>query len=181
MLIWSVGHGARTLDAFVELLKSARIETLVDIRTAPYSARHPHFSGAPLAASLRERGIAYEHRKALGGWRRSPPSSPHAALKEPGFRGYADHLADPDFRTAYAELRAIAAEKRTAFMCSETLWWKCHRRILADRLVADRWEVRHLIKPDTEGEAHRLWDLARLTSDGRLVYDQGELALFRDA
>ncbi|MFN2521459.1 MAG: DUF488 family protein [Candidatus Limnocylindria bacterium] len=181
MLIWSVGHGARTLDAFAALLNSAQIETLVDIRTAPYSARHPHFSGVPLAAALRERGIGYEHRKALGGWRRSPPSSPHAALKEPGFRGYADHLADGAFVAAYADLRAMAMDKRAAFMCSETLWWKCHRRILADRLVADGWEVRHLIKPGADAEPHRLWDLARVTADGRLVYDQGELTLFRDA
>ncbi len=181
MLIWSVGHGARTLDAFVDVLRGARIETCVDIRAAPYSARHPHFSGAALTASLRERGIVYEHRRALGGWRRSPPSSPHAALKEPGFRGYADHLADADFGTAYAELRGLATEKRIAFMCSETLWWKCHRRILADRLVADGWDVRHLVKPGAEAEPHHLWDLVRLTADGRLMYDQGELALFRDA
>jgi uncharacterized protein (DUF488 family) len=180
MRIWSAGHGARPLETFLELLAGARVEVCVDIRTAPYSQRHPHFSGAPLAASLRERGIGYEHRKALGGWRRSPASSPHAALKEPGFRGYADHLSHPEFRQAYAALRALASERRVAFLCSETLWWKCHRRILADRLVADGWEVLHLVRPGSEPEAHRLWDLARLTSDGRLVYDQGELALFRD-
>ncbi|MDP9265590.1 MAG: DUF488 domain-containing protein [Chloroflexota bacterium] len=180
MRIWSAGHGARTGEAFLDLLAAARIDTCVDIRTAPYSRRHPHFTGSALGPSLRKRGIGYEHRKALGGWRRSPTSSPHAALKEPGFRGYADHLSDPEFVEAYAWLRALATERRVAFMCSETLWWKCHRRILADRLVADGWEVLHLIKPSAEPEPHRLWDLARLTSDGRLVYDQGELALSRD-
>lgn len=181
MRIWSAGHGARTLEEFLDLLAGARIDTCVDIRTAPYSRRHPHFTGAALAASLRERGIDYEHRKALGGWRRSPPGSPHSALKEPGFRGYADHLSDRDFGDAYAAMRILANRRRVAFMCSETLWWKCHRRILADRLVGGGWEVLHLIRPHVAPESHRLWDLARLTSDGRLVYDQGELALFRDS
>ena len=152
----------------------------MDIRTAPFSRRHPHFSGDALARSLAARGIAYEHRRDLGGWRRSPPSSPHAALKDPGFRGYADHLTDPGFTRAYDALRALAADRHVAFMCSETLWWKCHRRILSDRLVADGWEVLHLVSSGADPLPHRLWELARLTSDGRLVYDRGELALFRD-
>lgn len=178
--MWSVGHGSRELAVFLDVLGAVRIEICVDIRTAPYSRRHPHFTGPALAASLRTRGVAYEHLRELGGWRRSPPSSPHAALKEPGFRGYADHLSDAEFARGYAALRALGARQRVAFMCSETLWWKCHRRILSDRLVADGWEVRHLLTPGAEAEAHRQWELARLTSDGRLVYDRGELALFRE-
>lgn len=180
MRIYSVGHGARPLEVFLALLRDARIDTLADIRTAPYSRRHPHFTGEALASAVRGAGIAYEHLKGLGGWRKSPPSSPHAALKEPGFRGYADHLATPDFARDYATLRRLGETRSVAFMCSESLWWKCHRRILADRLTADGWEVRHLVTPGKEPEEHKLWDLARLDSKGLLVYDQGELALFRE-
>ena len=97
MLIHSVGHGARTLDEFLALLRAGAIEVLVDIRTAPYSRKHPRFTGAALADAVRLGSVAYLHLKGLGGWRTAPPSSPHAALKEPGFRGYADHLASSDF------------------------------------------------------------------------------------
>ena len=180
MLVHSVGHGARPLDELVALLAGAGIRALADIRTAPYSRRHPHFNGETLASAVRGAGIAYEHLKGLGGWRKSPPSSPHAALKEPGFRGYADHLVSADFTRDYATLRALAEAGPTAFMCSETLWWKCHRRILADRLIADGWEVRHLITPGKAPEPHKMWDLARVDSTGLLIYDQGELALFRE-
>ena len=180
MRIYSVGHGARTLDEYLEVLRGAEIGTLVDIRTAPYSRRHPHFTGDALASSVRAAGIAYEHLKGLGGWRKSPPSSPHAALKEPGFRGYADHLTSPDFTRDYATLRRLAGSGPVAFMCSESLWWKCHRRVLADRLTADGWEVRHLITAGREPDEHTLWDLARVDSSGLLIYDQGELALFRE-
>lgn len=178
--IHSVGHGARTLEAFLTLLRAAEIETLVDIRTAPYSRRHPHFTGDALADAVRDAGMSYEHLKGLGGWRKSPPSSPHAALKEPGFRGYADHLTSADFARDYATLRTLAESHRVAFMCSESLWWKCHRRVLADRLTADGWEVRHLVTPGKEPGEHTLWDLARVDPSGLLIYDQGELALFRE-
>ena len=178
--IHSVGHGARPLEVFLALLLDAGVDTLADIRTAPYSRRHPHFTGDTLASAVRGAGIAYEHLKGLGGWRKSPPSSPHAALKEPGFRGYADHLTAPDFARDYATLRRLAEMRSVAFMCSESLWWKCHRRILADRLVADGWEVLHLVTPGKPAEPHRLWELARLDSERRLIYDQGEPVLFRD-
>ena len=178
--IHSLGHGARPLEVFLALLRGAGVDTLADIRTAPYSRRHPHFTGDALASAVRSAGIAYEHLKGLGGWRKSPPSSPHAALKEPGFRGYADHLTAPDFARDYATLRRLAETRSVAFMCSESLWWKCHRRILADRLTADGWEVRHLVTPGKRPEEHRLWDLARVDSNGLLIYDQGELALFRE-
>lgn len=180
MRIHSLGHGSRPLDDFLALLRTAGIATLVDIRTAPYSRRHPHFTGEALAASVRAGGIRYEHLKGLGGWRKSPPSSPHAALKEPGFRGYADHLTSADFARDYATLRTLAAASPTAFMCSESLWWKCHRRILADRLTADGWEVRHLLAPGKAPDGHALWELARLTTDGLLLYDRGEPVLFRE-
>jgi len=180
MLIHSVGHGARTLDEFLALLQGGAIEVLVDIRTAPYSRKHPHFTGAALADAVRLGSVAYLHLKGLGGWRTAPPSSPHAALKEPGFRGYADHLASSDFARDYAMLRSLAEGHSAAFMCSESLWWKCHRRILADRLTADGWDVRHLAAPGRPAQPHTLWDLARVTNDGLLIYDKVEPVLFRD-
>lgn len=175
--LWSVGHGARAIDDLRALLRGGAIEAIADIRRYPTSQRHPQFAGATLAAALRDVGISYLHLPGLGGRRRASHSSLHAALAEPGFRAYADHLASDEFARDLERLRELAAERRTAFMCAETLWWKCHRRILADLLVAAGDEVTHLTRPG-ESAPHRLWDLARVASDGMLIYDRGALALF---
>ncbi|HET8569276.1 MAG TPA: DUF488 domain-containing protein [Candidatus Limnocylindria bacterium] len=179
MAIWSAGHGAREASTFTDLLVGARIELLADIRTFPGSRRHPQFGRDPLERALRGAGIAYEHLAGLGGRRKGAVSSPHAALREPGFRGYADHTASAEFARDLGRLEALARDRRTAFMCAETLWWKCHRRILADILSARGWEVLHLVHSGKEPERHRMWDLARVTDEGRVVYDQGEAVLFR--
>jgi uncharacterized protein (DUF488 family) len=173
--IWSIGHGARSLEDFLALLAEAEIRTLADIRTFPMSRRHPHFGGEALSASLAEVGIAYEHVAELGGRRRETKPSPHRAIRVAGFRAYADHMATDEFAAGYARLRAMAESGHTAYMCAETLWWQCHRRLLSDRLTADGWEVMHLLGPG-KTEPHRVWELARLV-DGRLVYDVGTLAL----
>ncbi|MGH2498636.1 MAG: DUF488 family protein [Candidatus Limnocylindria bacterium] len=175
MPIWSVGHGAREIAAFIALLRDARIETLADVRAFPGSRRHPQFGKDALRAALGAAAIAYEHIASLGGRRRTTAVSPHTALRVPAFRAYADHMASDEFAAAYARLGALASERRTAFCCAETPWWRCHRRLIADRLAVDGWEVRHLLRPG-EAEPHRLPDVARLV-DGRLVYDGGAVAL----
>ena len=171
--IWSVGHGARPLADFVATLADARIELVADVRSFPGSRRHPQFGATALAASLADSGIAYAHLPGLGGRRSERGDSAHVALRVAAFRAYADHLATTEFATDYARLTELASTKRVAFMCAETLWWRCHRRILADRLTVDGWEVVHLLAPG-KSEPHVLWDAARI-ADGRLIYDAGTL------
>ncbi|HEY6203122.1 MAG TPA: DUF488 domain-containing protein [Candidatus Limnocylindria bacterium] len=173
--IFSVGHGTRPIEEFLDVLGAAGVKTLADIRSAPGSRRHPQFGQAALAASLRAAGIEYVHLRGLGGRREAAPDSPHTALKVDAFRGYADHLSTDEFAADCARLVAIAHERTTAFMCAETLWWRCHRRLLADRLAVDGWDVVHLLAPG-KSEPHRLWDVARVV-DGRLVYDDGAIPL----
>lgn len=173
--VWSIGHGTRPIDDFIETLRLAEIARLADVRTAPGSRRHPQFGQSALASSLGQAGIEYVHLRGLGGRRDPVPESPNIALKVDAFRGYADHMASAEFTADYARLVGLAREKATAFMCAETLWWRCHRRMLADRFVADGWEVVHLLSPG-KSEPHRMWDVARVV-DGELVYDGGAIPL----
>lgn len=173
--IWSVGHGARPLDEFIAILQAADIGALTDVRLMPGSRRHPHFGAASLEVALGEIGIGYQHLPELGGRREPHADSPHRALRVEAFRGYADHMDAEEFVRGYEQLVALARESPTAFMCAETLWWRCHRRLIADRLTADGWTVTHLLAPG-KSERHVLWDVAR-TRDGHLVYDAGTLPL----
>jgi len=175
MEIWSVGHGARSLEEFLATLQAANVRTLTDIRSQPGSRRHPQFGAEALRAALGEVGIAYEHLSSLGGRRETRPDSPHRALRVAAFRGYADHMNTAEFARGYERLTSLARGSRTAFMCAETLWWRCHRRLIADRLTVDGWRVTHLLAP-RKSEPHVLWDAAR-TLDGQLVYDAGTLPL----
>lgn len=173
--IWSIGHGARPLEEFLATLRGVDIRTLADVRSQPGSRRHPQFGARALAAALGEVGIAYEHLPELGGRREPRADSPHRALRVAGFRGYADHMGTPEFARGYERLLSLARDSRTAFMCAETLWWRCHRRLIADRLTVDGWTVTHLFAPG-KSEPHMLWEAAR-TEDGRIVYDAGTLPL----
>ena len=173
--IYSVGHGTRPIEELVDVLRAAEVKTLADIRSAPGSRRHPQFGQAALAASLNAAGIEYRHLRGLGGRRGAAADSPNVALKVDAFRGYADHMSTEEFAADYARLVATARERATAFMCAETLWWRCHRRLLSDRLTVDGWDVVHLLAPG-KSEPHRLWDVARVV-DGRLVYDGGAIPL----
>jgi uncharacterized protein (DUF488 family) len=175
--IWSVGHGARPLQDFLAELGEAGVATVADVRLHPGSRRHPHFGAESLAAALGEVGIAYVHLAGLGGRREPRADSPHRALRVAAFRGYADHLSTEEFSREYERLTSLARESRTAFMCAETLWWRCHRRLIADRLTVDGWTVTHLFAPGKR-ERHVLWDAAR-TLDGHLIYDAGTLPLAR--
>ena len=175
MRIWTIGHGTRTIDEFVSVLRQAGVVTLVDIRTFPGSRRHPQFGQAALRASLAEAGVAYMHLAGLGGRRKPAPGSPHVALRVEAFRAYADHMATNEFQRDLARLEAVASVTPTAYMCAETLWWRCHRRMLSDLLTVRGCEVIHLLGPDTS-EPHRLWDVARRV-EGGLVYDAGAVPL----
>jgi len=171
--IYSVGHGTRPIEEFVDILRAVGVKVLADIRSAPGSRRHPQFGQAALAASLAQAGLEYAHLRGLGGRRDADPDSPHVALRVDAVRGYADHMTSDEFAADYARLDAVAQETPTAFMCAETLWWRCHRRMLSDRLAVSGWDVMHLLAPG-KCEPHRLWDVARVV-DGRLVYDGGAI------
>jgi uncharacterized protein (DUF488 family) len=170
----TVGHGTASQEELAALLTGARIRSVVDVRTAPGSRRHPHVGRARLAAWLPEAGIAYRWEPDLGGWRRPRPDSPNVALRHEGFRGYADYMGSPPFWTALDRVLAEAGDDaggRTAVMCSESLWWRCHRRLLADAAVLARSaDVLHL-GHDGSLAPHRVTDGARLAGPDLVVYD----------
>jgi uncharacterized protein (DUF488 family) len=167
--VFTIGHSTRGLDEFVDLLRESGIRLLVDIRRYPVSRRYPHFTGATLAASLAQAGIAYRHEAGLGGHREPKPGSPNTALRAAAFRGYADYMATPAFRAALARLTADAAAQPTAVLCAEADPQRCHRQLVADALVARGIRVVHILAPGL-AEAHALHLQARLTPDGAIVY-----------
>jgi len=176
-MLLTFGHGTATAERMTELLHGAGVAALVDVRTAPGSRRHPHVARAELERWLPEAGISYRWDKRLGGFRKAAPDSPDTAWREDMFRGYAAHMRTGDFRAAMDELLTQAGTDRTAVMCAESLWWRCHRRLLADFAVAARGEpVRHLLH-DGRIEEHRLSPGLRRRDDGLLVYDAGQASL----
>jgi len=168
---FTVGHSNREAEDFFALLEKHGVRALADVRIAPGSRRHPQFGRDLLAATCAERGIAYRWMRDLGGRRRASPRSPHTAWQVAAFRGYADYADTPAFAAALAELEALAAERPTAVMCAEARWWQCHRRLIADRLLVDGWEVLHILGPGVPSP-HRLSEIARREGP-RLVYDVG--------
>ena len=176
MRLWTVGHGTLSAEAFASLLRDAGVDHLVDVRTAPGSRRHPHFGRAAMEEWLPGAGIAYRWERDLGGVRRPEPASPNTALRDPNFRGYADHMRTPRFGAALDAVLTQANEFPSVVMCSESLWWRCHRRLLADSasLLAGA-EVVHLLH-NGRLEPHRPTEGVRREGD-LLVYDGGETAL----
>jgi uncharacterized protein (DUF488 family) len=167
----TVGHGTASAEELLDRLRAAEVDTVVDVRIAPGSRRHPQFGRDALAQWLPEAGVGYRWEKRLGGFRKLPPDSPDVALRNDSFRAYAAHMRSAEFGAAVAELLAEAATGRVAVMCSETVWWRCHRRMIADFAVLARGvEVRHVM-PGGRLAPHRPTDAARLREDGLLVYD----------
>jgi uncharacterized protein (DUF488 family) len=168
----TIGHGTATAQELVALLGTAGLERLVDVRTAPGSRRHPQFRRETMAGWLARAGVAYRWEPELGGFRKPEPDSVNYVLRHPAFRGYADYMRGPRFWAALDRLLAEVATARTVAMCSETLWWRCHRRLLADAAVLVRGaEVLHL---DHRGgrERHRPTEGVRRDGD-LLAYDVG--------
>lgn len=157
--VWSIGHSNRSADEFAELLAAHRIEHVADVRTVPKSLKHPHFHTDRLAEWLPQRGVTYGRVAALGGWRKRDPDSPNGAWRNASFRGYADYALTAEFAVGLAELRELASGGRVAMMCSEAVWWRCHRRIVADRLLLAGDEVLHIMSATT-ATPHALPDFA---------------------
>jgi len=170
MRIFSVGHGARPLEELVATLAAGSVAHVVDVRSFPGSRRHPQFGKEALAASLPAHGIAYHWEPRLGGRRKPSASpSPNPAWQVDAFRHYADYMDTPEFAAGLAALLDLASAAPTAFMCAETHWSQCHRRLIADKLWALRHEVVHLIAPSRQ-ELHHPPPFLRV--DGpRLRYD----------
>jgi uncharacterized protein (DUF488 family) len=176
-MLLTFGHGTASAEQMVSLLHGAGITVLVDVRTAPGSRRHPHVARNELRRWLPEAGISYRWDKRLGGLRAPEADSPDVAFDVDSLRGYAGHMRSPDFLTAVDHLLALAQVRSTAVMCAESLWWRCHRRMLADFVTAARGvPVRHLMH-DGRLEDHRLSPGLRLRDDGLLVYDGGQVPL----
>jgi uncharacterized protein (DUF488 family) len=173
-MLLTYGHGTEPAERTVDLLRAAGVSSLVDIRTAPGSRRNPQFARTALEEWLPEAGIAYRWEKRLGGFRRPGPDNPDVVWREDMFRGYAEHMRSPDFRTAIDAVLAEAEQHQTTVMCSESLWWRCHRRLVADfAAVARGIQVSHLMH-DGRLEPHRPTPGVRLRDDGLLVYDAGQ-------
>lgn len=177
MCVVTFGHGTASADRIVELLRVAGVGLVVDVRTAPGSRRNPHVARGELERWLPEHGIAYRWDKRLGGFRRPPADSPDVFWKEGMFRGYAAHMRTAEFAAAIDALLAEPADDRPAgpqaVMCSESVWWRCHRRMIADFLMLIRdVPVRHLLH-DGRLVPHAPSPGARV-AHGLLVYDGGQ-------
>jgi uncharacterized protein (DUF488 family) len=167
----TVGHGTAGRPELAELLQGVDLSRLVDVRRFPGSRAHPHVAAVALAEWLPASGIAYRGEQRLGGRRDSPPDSPDTWWQVTAFRGYAAHMRTPEFRDAIDDLLADADAGRTAVMCSESLWWRCHRRLIADFLTVARGVTVHHLDHRGKLTEHRVAEGARLQSPDALVYD----------
>ncbi len=168
-VLYTIGHSTRTIDELIAALAAHQIQILVDIRAFPMSRRLPQFNRESLEQTLPAAGIDYRWMKALGGYRKKIlEESPNIALRNQSFRNYADHMLSPEFEQSITELLALAENSRTAYMCAERPYFRCHRMLVSDWLVAHGHEVLHI---DASGPVrpHALTAEARII-DGRLIY-----------
>jgi uncharacterized protein (DUF488 family) len=169
MRLWTLGHSTRPLAELVDLCRGYDLRRIVDVRRYPASRRYPHFGTDTLAAALAEVGIGYTWLSGLGGRRSRRKGSPHTAWRVAAFAGYADHMDTVEFRTAAAELVQLAEHEAVAIMCAEAWPMSCHRRLIADWLVAHGAEVIHILDA-ARAVVHELPPFARI-EDGRVIYD----------
>jgi len=169
---YTIGHGTRSIDEFVDLLRSVEVAVLADVRTVPRSRRNPQYNLDTFPRSLAPSRIAYEHIAALGGLRRREPTvalEVNAFWENESFHNYADYAMSAGFREGLAHLRELGRRQRCAVMCAETVWWRCHRRIIADYLLASGETVFHILAPGHIAPAN-MNEAARVQADGSLVY-----------
>ena len=166
--IWTVGHSTLTIGDFLEMLSSNGIRALADVRRFPASRRHPQFNQDELRESLAAAGIEYLHLPELGGRRQARPDSRNTVWRNPSFRGYADYMETDAFRAGVERLLQFARDKRTAVMCAEAVWWRCHRALIADYLKASAVNVIH-INSAARNTVHPYTSAARI-NNGQLSY-----------
>jgi len=166
--LWTIGHSTRSAEEFSSLLKAYSIEVLVDVRSFPTSKRHPQFNKPVLEEFLKHSEIRYLHFAALGGRRSPRADSINTAWQNAGFRGYADYMETPQFKNGIKELLEVASNSKTAIMCAEAVWWRCHRSLISDYLKANGEQVTHIMGIN-KTESHPFTPVARIV-DGKLSY-----------
>jgi len=175
LTIWTVGHSTHSAEAFDAILQAHAIEALVDVRSFPGSRRYPQFNQSQLSEQLKKNGIDYFHNPKLGGRRRPSPTSTNTAWRNASFRAYADHMDSAEFKAGIDELVAIAKSKRTAIMCAESVWWRCHRSLISDYLKANGLTVIHIM--DAQKTQEHPYTSAASIVEGKLSYE----GLLKDA
>jgi uncharacterized protein (DUF488 family) len=169
---FTIGHSTRSLPEFVDLLHKAEVRAVADVRKIPRSRTNPQYNAETLPGALAEHQIGYEHLAKLGGLRgrrRGADPSPNSFWENDSFRNYADYAATEPFQEGLRELRALGRLRRCAVMCAEAVWWRCHRRIIADYLIIGGDIVWHILGPG-HIEPAKLTPAARVQPDGSVVY-----------
>jgi uncharacterized protein (DUF488 family) len=166
--IWTIGHSTHTLQEFTTLLHAYHIELLVDVRSLPGSNKFPQFNKENLEVSLPKEAISYQHLLILGGRRKVSKDSKNTAWHNASFRGYADYMETDAFKEGIKELKKLAEHKKVVIMCSEVLWWRCHRSMIADQLKSEGWKVIHILSLN-KSEEHPYTAPAKFRN-GRLSY-----------
>jgi uncharacterized protein (DUF488 family) len=167
-IIWTIGHSTRTFEEFMSLLNVWQIQHVIDIRRFPGSKRFPQYNKDVLSAALLENDIQYTHIESLGGRRNPHPDSINTAWRVKGFRGYADYMETREFKKGIQELEHLAGLTRCVYMCTEAVWWSCHRALVSDYLKLHGWEVLHIMSKDKVQE-HPYTKAARIIN-GELDY-----------
>ena len=172
MTVYTIGHSTRPLGELAALLRELDVQALADVRAIPRSRTNPQFNIETLPAALADLGVSYQHFPELGGRRHRPPDappSPNTFWRNESFRNYADYTATDAFKTGIARLEELARARCCAIMCSEALWWRCHRRIISDYLLGQGFQVLHIMGP-RKAEPAALTPNARRLTDGTLIY-----------
>ncbi len=167
--IWTIGHSTRSFEEFLEMLNSFSIKLIADVRSYPGSRRFPQFNKEALEVSLPQDNIQYAHLKNLGGRRKANPDSKNTGWRHAAFRGYADYMETNIFKDGIIDLANRALKQRTAYMCSEALWWRCHRSMISDYLGSQGWDVMHIMGIG-KAELHSYTGPARIVN-GKLNYE----------
>lgn len=168
--IYTIGHSTHSIKEFIEILFSFDIKMIADIRRFPGSRKFPQFDQDNLKQSLQEVGIQYLHLVDLGGRRKADKNSKNIRWNNESFRGYADYMETKQFQNAVEELQDVAQNLTTAYMCSEVLWWRCHRSMVSDYLKAKGWTVVHIISKD-KAQEHKFTQPARIVENKVFYYD----------
>jgi uncharacterized protein (DUF488 family) len=166
--LWTIGHSTLPIERLIEALRSFKIKVLADVRSFPGSRRYPQFNKDQLKVSLADARVEYQHHPELGGRRSASPDSLNMAWRNKMFRGYADYMETDEFRSGIARLVDVARARRTAIMCAEAVWWRCHRSLISDYLKASGVEVTHIMAAG-KSEPHPFTSAARIVN-GELSY-----------
>jgi uncharacterized protein (DUF488 family) len=170
--IWTIGHSTRSLNDLIDMLHSQDIQILVDVRSFPGSRKYPHFNKENLSNTIPASGIEYVHITDLGGRRKVNKNSPNTRWRHPSFRGYADYMETGGFENGITQLETMATDSSVCYMCSEAVWWKCHRSMISDFLKCRSWDVCHIMEIDVI-KHHKYTQPARV-SNGLLTYRENE-------